>query len=44
MKDTILATNGKVFMKIELRESGRDINNQMDNLKNENHFDLFTWI
>ena len=26
-----LATNGKVFMKIELRESGRDINNHIDN-------------
>lgn len=26
-----LATNGKVFMKIELRESGRDVNNHIDN-------------
>ena len=28
-----LATNGKVFMKIELRESGRDTNNHIDNYK-----------
>ena len=36
-----LATNGKVFMKIELRESGRDINNQMDNFKERKPFRPF---
>ena len=36
-----LATNGKVFMKIELRESGRNYNNQIDLFKERKPFRPF---